>query len=631
MQSAAYFPVLPGGLKPAIGYVRVSMMLGEKISPEIQMDAITACAARKGYYVPEGMWPDGGWIVELDVTGRNFKRDIQIAVKAVEQRVARAIIVWEFSRFGRDREGNPTHLGRIERAHGELLSATEDVDARTPAGRLARGIHFEFAAYYSDLVGQRWSEAFQNRLKRGLPPLGGDYFGYVRRGRQPHPLFHNRTMLDPADGPERYEPDVDGGTARVLNEMYAFWLAERNFYALTQNLNARGIRKTTGRQWNTDEVAEALDHGFGAGKISVHDPGCECGCPSHCRRKMLFPGTQKPVIDSETWDAYVDARQAMQRLPRKSRTSRHSLSGFVVHGPCGGVMHVTRRGDLDGFKCGWRQRQGARTADADGVVVCRDTFVQRPLVTRALLDVLAEWVPMIEEEARAAKVEPGAGDFVQQEAQRLRRELKRLDGELDEQTLLVARKVIPEDAYVRVRDKCLTDRAAMQAALDALVGRVEQRNQSALAAAPVIEGLVAEWDSLAVTDRRRLLMEVIERVEVWRDRLDIASIVVVPRWEGGEPVTRELPGRRRMAAVRRAIPEVLARRFGGAARYSRLQEAVVEVVPCSKKVFNAAVLDLAAEGMLVRQPLEGKQGTVYRLADPMTEEVPVPVPLVEAV
>jgi DNA invertase Pin-like site-specific DNA recombinase len=176
------------------------MMLGEKISPDIQMDAISTCAARKGYYIPDGEWPYGEWpygewIIELDVTGRNFNRDITKAVAAIEQGKTHAIIVLDFSRFGRDREGNPVHLGRIERAGGELLSATEDVDARTPSGRLARGIHFEFAAYYSDVVGARWAEAFQNRLKRGRPPLGGDYFGYVRRGRQPHPLFHDRTLL----------------------------------------------------------------------------------------------------------------------------------------------------------------------------------------------------------------------------------------------------------------------------------------------------------------------------------------------------------------------------------------------------------------------------------------------------
>ncbi|MET8869422.1 recombinase family protein [Nonomuraea sp. NPDC004580] len=119
------------------------------------MDAIRACAARKGYYIPDGEWPRGGWIIELDVTGRNFNRDITKAVAAIEQGRTYAIIVWEFSRFNRDREGNPIHLGRIERAGGELLSATEDLDARTPSGRLARGIHFEFAAYYSDFVGAR--------------------------------------------------------------------------------------------------------------------------------------------------------------------------------------------------------------------------------------------------------------------------------------------------------------------------------------------------------------------------------------------------------------------------------------------------------------------------------------------
>ncbi|MEU8268006.1 recombinase family protein [Sphaerisporangium sp. NPDC049002] len=116
---------------------------------------------------------DGGRIIELDVTGRNFNRDIQFAIDAIENRLAHAIIVFNFSRFGRDREGNPVHVARIERAGGELLSATEDVDARTSSGRLARGIHFEFAAYYSDLVGEAWGDAYRNRVARGLPPFWG--------------------------------------------------------------------------------------------------------------------------------------------------------------------------------------------------------------------------------------------------------------------------------------------------------------------------------------------------------------------------------------------------------------------------------------------------------------------------
>ncbi|MFG2076876.1 recombinase family protein [Nonomuraea maritima] len=599
-------------LLPAIGYVRVSMMLGEKISPEIQMDAIRACAARKGYYIPDGEWPRGGWIVELDVTGRNFNRDITKAVAAIEQGRAHAIIVWEFSRFGRDREGNPIHLGRIERAGGELLSATEDVDARTPSGRLARGIHFEFAAYYSDLVGARWGEAFQNRLKRGLPPLGGNYFGYVRRGRQRHPLFHDRTLPDPSDGPERYEPDVASGMAQVLSDSYQRWLQERSFYKGALLLNRQGIRTPGGSEWGESEFGWMLDRGFGAGYISVHDPECRCSKASACRRRVMFPGAHAPVISPETWAAYQEARLEMKAQPRKDRTPLHPFSGFLCCGHCSGGMHMTTKGGLPGYLCGSRSRQGAKTTG----VKCTSVFVQRSLFQDAVLETLKDWADAIESAAASAQVAPPKP--VEPESVRLERDIARLDADLARQTDLVSKGVILVEDYVPARDRLHAERQAIVQRLEELLEGQEEPDERALdaqAAAPVIEGLVQEWDVLSVEDRRRLLMAVIERIEVWRDRLAPARIVVVPRWTDGAPIVRELPGRHRLQIVRAVVTDVLARSPAGQ-RYGVLFENVQTVQPCSKKVFSQAVKTLTEEGFLVREVLATGRGTVYRPAVP---------------
>ncbi|WP_433444652.1 recombinase family protein [Nonomuraea sp. CA-141351] len=596
-------------LLPAIGYVRVSMMLGEKISPEIQMDAIRACAARKGYYIPDGEWPRGGWIIELDVTGRNFNRDIKIAVEAIEHGKAYAIIVWEFSRFGRDREGNPIHLGRIERAGGELLSATEEVDARTPSGRLARGIHFEFAAYYSDLVGARWGEAFQNRLKRGLPPLGGNYFGYMRRGRQPHPLFHDRTLPNPADGPERYEPDIATGMAQVLADSYEWWLKERSFYKGAVRLNCQGIRTPGGAEWGESEFGWMLDRGFGAGFISVHDPECRCGKASACRQRVLFPGAHQPVITQETWEAYGEARQEMKAQPRKDRTPLHPFSGFITCGHCGGGMHMTTKGGLPGYLCGARIRQGAKTNG----VKCTSVFVQRSLVQDAVLEVLKDWSDAIESAAANAHVAPQAP--VEPESVRLERDLARVDADLARQTDLLSRGIIFEKDYVPARDRLYAERDAIMRRLEDLLEGLQEPEETQLDArdaAPVIEGLIQEWDILPVEDRRRLLMTVVERIEVWRERLAPARIVVVPRWADGAPIVHELPGRHRMEAVRGAIVNVLADSPAGE-RYGVLLEAVNAVQPSSRGLFTRAVKTLTEEGVLIREVLRGQQGTVYRL------------------
>lgn len=177
----------------------MSMMLEEKISPAIQRDSIESYAARRGYYIPPGMWPEGGWIEDLDVSGRTFQRKIMDAIAHVEKEAVKAILVWKYSRFGRNRTGNQLNLARVEAAGGELISSTEEVDARTAVGKLTRGVLMEIAAFESDRAGESWADAYQNRVARGLPPYGRTYFGYTRRGRMPHPLSPTHTLRDPSD------------------------------------------------------------------------------------------------------------------------------------------------------------------------------------------------------------------------------------------------------------------------------------------------------------------------------------------------------------------------------------------------------------------------------------------------
>ncbi|WP_173525330.1 hypothetical protein [Nonomuraea antri] len=56
--------------------------------------------ARRGYPIPPGRRPDGGWTEDLDVSGRGFHRTTMEAIARVESGTARAILVWKYSRSG---------------------------------------------------------------------------------------------------------------------------------------------------------------------------------------------------------------------------------------------------------------------------------------------------------------------------------------------------------------------------------------------------------------------------------------------------------------------------------------------------------------------------------------------------
>ncbi|MEU6237443.1 recombinase family protein, partial [Kitasatospora sp. NPDC047058] len=187
-------------LEPFIGYIRVSTWKEEKISPEIQQAAILEWARRSRKRIVR-------WITDLDATGRNFKRKIMQGIEAVERKEAVGIAVWKFSRFGRTRDGVAVNLKRVENTGGELVSATEPIDARTAIGRLYRGIIFEFSAYESDRAGEQWSETHALRRAAGLPATGRDRFGYVW-----HRRYNPQTRKVQQ---ERYEADIEVGPTVV--------------------------------------------------------------------------------------------------------------------------------------------------------------------------------------------------------------------------------------------------------------------------------------------------------------------------------------------------------------------------------------------------------------------------------
>lgn len=99
--------------EPWLGYIRVSTWKEEKISPELQESALREWARRTGRRLIEPL------IIDLDATGRNFKRKIMGAIERVEASEARGVVVWRYSRFGRNRTGNAVNLARLEAAGGD--------------------------------------------------------------------------------------------------------------------------------------------------------------------------------------------------------------------------------------------------------------------------------------------------------------------------------------------------------------------------------------------------------------------------------------------------------------------------------------------------------------------------------
>lgn len=525
-------PEPPAEPVPAIGYIRVSMKREEAISPETQQSAIEDAARRRGFRIID-------WVPDLDKTGRNFKRRIMRVIERVEAGEAAAVLVWKYSRFGRDRTGVAVNLARLETAGGELISATEDVDARTATGRFTRGMLLEVAAFESDRIGETWRETLSYRVRQGLPPTGRAHFGYRRLGRirdeeDPQRTRHEKGVK------ERYVPDPELGP--VLAGMYESYTAGGGGRTIAMGLNGRGILNTRGRPWSGQIVLDVLDSGFGAGYLRLHDPACRCARPEKCRNRVWVRGAHDPVIEEDQWQDYRLRRAGAAQAHPRHLTPVYPLSGLVRCGHCGAAMAGVRMSSarkgriLVYFRCG-RQRH-YRTCPGNPSVSLRVLMEE----VRAVLAALAADIDAAAAvtQARTETVTAARGD-----AEKLARELAAADRAM---ARLAVQRAEDEDgmlsgsAWGQAAAELKRKRALLEYQLAAATRTVRVASRDPL---PALRGVLADWDLLPVADQNRLLRTVIKSITVWRTGQTARDsrghflpqpvrIKVIPMWTPGE-------------------------------------------------------------------------------------------------
>lgn len=493
---------LTNGLIPIIGYIRVSTWREEAISPEIQMAAINDAAGRKGRVVVV-------WIVDLDATGRNFKRRIMEAIEAVEQRTyqAKEIWVWKFSRFGRSRHGVAINLARVEHARGQLVSATEDIDATTATGRFARGMLFEVAAFESDRASEQWKETHALRRLRGLPATGGRRFGYV---------WHPRRVADPDSRGgwilqhEWYEVDQVPAEA-VLEAFQQYNVGRTGFGRLADAWNHAGLATMRGGRWQDQTVSWYLDSGFAAGLLWVHDPEIDCAAGRRCHKRdhcIYLPAEHEALITGEEWDAYLDRRQARRSTPARALQPVYPLSGLMRCAVCHGSarVHTVRGVAAYAYRCAQR---AAKRVDHEAV------YRRRELIERDVL----EWLRGVRDEIESlaagtvvtSEPEPTRIDAERDRALALK-EQGRLADALDRATAAFVEGVIPRDSYERTRDRLVAEQRACERRIEAISAAEVPAGPAAHT--ETVSGLIEEWDTIDVGSKRVLLAAVIRAVEI---------------------------------------------------------------------------------------------------------------------
>lgn len=511
-------------LIPVIGYARVSTWREEMISIDIQKSVVEDAAARRGRYIAE-------WIVDDDATGRNFKRRVMQGIEIVEDdsRPERELWTWKFSRFGRNRHGVAINLARIESVGGELVSATEEVDARTAVGRFTRGMLLEIAAFESDRAGEQWKETHELRRSQGLPATGGRRFGY---------RWHPRILPDGEGGwrtqEERYEvlaPQAEP----ALEAVQRYIQGKTGFGNIARWWNDLGLLNTRGAPWQDQTVKWYMDSGFAAGVLIVHRPEVGCAEPSRCQKRDHYDyraAEHEAIWSGDEWDAYRDRREARRVTPARALAPVYPLAGLTRCGICQQTTPkraAARTHDCKGIKA-YAYRCGPRSR---GLVKHEAVWIRRTLIERRVF----EWLHDVRDEidaivsGRVVLPKPTIEPSVRKQRGRLEREFAKLQGALDRATTGYSMGDIPRDSYLRTRDRLVADIAAAQQELDALGPEEPAEPPSPVPHRETVLGLINEWDTIDVPSKRVILSSLIRRVELWPDN----RVEVVAVWAPADP------------------------------------------------------------------------------------------------
>ncbi|WP_307783238.1 recombinase family protein [Streptomyces sp. MBT53] len=509
------FQATPHIGEPWLGYIRVSTWKEEKISPELQETAINAWAKRTGRRII-------GWIVDLDATGRNFKRKIMQGIEQVERGEPVGIAVWKFSRFGRNDLGIAVNLARLEHAGGQLASATEDVDARTAVGRFNRAILFDLAVFESDRAGEQWKETHAHRRALKLPATGRPRFGYIWHPRRvPDPTAQGGIRLQE----ERYERHPDLGP--VGTELYERKIAREGFAMLAHWLNDEmSIPTTRGNRWAPNTVQRYLDSGFGAGLLRVHDPECTCGLGRDyfdgCKadRMIYIAGAQPALIAPDQWEEYQQHRKEVKATPPRARRATYSTTGIGSCGNCRGsaVARSSRYGRGDTLTC-YNHKNKGKSECLLGMYVRRDEVEKeiRDWLTRDVADGIDN-APAAVPPQRTPPPDPR-----QQAAEaraRLQAELAKIDDALVRLTTdhVLDPDKYPADTFAQVRDQLLDRKGVLVKDLQAVAD--DEATPDRADFRPLVVGLLAEWDTITPVEKNAILRQVLRRFVVTSTKSD---------------------------------------------------------------------------------------------------------------
>ncbi|MFE3280692.1 recombinase family protein [Nocardia sp. NPDC059239] len=293
-----------------------------------------------------------------DASGASVERpDLQRALAAAKAGAFDVLLVYRVDRFSRNLRDLVTLLDDLDRVGVVFRSATEPFDTSTPMGRMHVQMLGMFAQFERDTIIDRVTAGMERKAAQGKWKGGKRPYGY-RVDKTTHTL-----VID----------DTEAVVVRMIFDLYT--RKRLGARAVAAELNARGHRASTGREWTGHHVLRILPNRTYLGELTFRD--------------VTVTDTHPALIDTATFDhaqTVLDAR-GESHAHRAANSSDYLLTGRLRCPRCGRAMVGTRATGRHRtyryYTCFTRARY-----DSDK---CNFTRLDADAVDTALLEALAKF------------------------------------------------------------------------------------------------------------------------------------------------------------------------------------------------------------------------------------------------
>lgn len=296
----------------AAAYIRVSTEEQREFSPESQLDRILSYAESHGYRVKkENIFCDCGISGKSTDKREGFKA--MIAKAKLKPPPFKAILVWKFSRFARNREDSILYKSMLRKKCGiKVISVSEDIGGDKMSVLIEAMIE-AMDEFYSVNLGEEVKRGMTKRAEKGKfqsrPPFG---YRFIKGG------------LVTCDSEKEY-----------VKLIFSLFLSGKSPEEIGGILNKSGVKTSGGNPWTSRSVLYLLKNPVYAGYIFWDGVTCS--------------GVHQPIISKNDYNQVKSILENQKRRKASNKNTACCFLKFLRCSSCGGKFCVC--GDGKNLQC----------------------------------------------------------------------------------------------------------------------------------------------------------------------------------------------------------------------------------------------------------------------------------------